>query len=288
MEEINTYAGKLSTYAERIMNLAVDFAPRLVIALLVVILGWFIVKQLSRLVKKALERSKVNKELRPFIISFVSIGLKILLIIIAAGIVGIETASITALIAAMSFAVGLALQGNLSNFAAGILMLIFKPFKTGDEIIVQGDWVYVKEIHIFHTILENFDKTIIIVPNSIIMNHKIQNNSIPELRGIPFKLNVPYSEDLNAIYDILLIAAHSIPEIDTSKTPFFWIQKFDDHFIRVSIQFYASQDGYWDTEVKLNKTFFAALHEHNVQIAYPYGVDFGTFGEDTTQKLSKN
>ncbi len=269
---------KLNTYTERITNLAVDFAPKALMALAVLLIGWFIIKQIAKVVRKSLGRSKVNKELQPFIISFVSIGFKILLITVAAGVVGIETASFTALIAATGFAVGLAMQGNLSNFASGVLILFFKPFKIGDEVIIQGDWVYVKEIQIFHTILENFDKTLLIVPNSVIMSGKIQNNSFPEERGISFKLNVPYTEDLNKIYDLLVEAAHTIPEINKDKKPFFWIQKFDDHFIRISIQFYAKQEGFWDTEVKANKAFFAILTKNNIKITYPLGAEFGNFG----------
>lgn len=277
---------KLNTYTERIINLAVDFAPKALMAIAVLIIGWFIVKQITKVIRKSFGRSKVSAELQPFIISFVSVGLKIILITVVAGIVGIETASLTALLAATGFAVGLAIQGNLSNFAAGVLILFFRPFKIDDEVIVQGDWVYVKEIHIFHTIFRNFDGTIIIMPNSFVMSGKIQNNSYPEERGIKFKLNVPYTEDLNKIYDLLVEAASGIPEINTEKKPFFWIQKFDDYFIRISIQFKAKQEGFWSTEVKANKAFYEILTKNNIKITYPIGAAFGKYGDGEPPKIN--
>ena len=151
MEQVNIYA-------DQIVKLGVEYAPKLLLALIVLTFGWWVVNQITKILLKAVEKSKVDSsEIKTFLGSLVSIGLRILLLISVAGIVGIETTSFVGIIAAMGFAVGLALQGNLSNFAAGIMILLLCPFKVGDEVKIEGNWTYVKEIQIFHTILSNFD-----------------------------------------------------------------------------------------------------------------------------------
>ncbi len=202
-----------------------------------------------------------------------------MVVISVAGIVGIETTSFVGIIAAMGFAVGLALQGNLSNFAAGVMILLMRPFKVGDEVKIQGFWAFVKEIQIFHTVLTNFDQTEAIIPNSVIMNGTIENLSTTPTRSINITINIPYSEDLIKVEKLLTQAAYSVPEVDKNKNPFFWIMAYETHFIKTYISFSTSQEGFWDTEVKVNKAVIKTLTDNKIQVAYPTGVAFGAFGD---------
>lgn len=270
---------KINTYTERITNLAVDFAPKAILASILLIIGWFSIRQISKFARTSLSRSKVNKELQPFIISFVSIGFKILLITIAAGIVGIETASFTALIAATGFAIGLAMQGNLSNFASGILILFFRPFKIGDELKIQGFWAFVKEIQIFHTVLEQFDKTEVIIPNSIIMSGTIHNLSSTPDRSITVVLKIPFEEDVKKVIHILKEAVYSRPEIDKKARPFIRITDFETHYIEVIVAFPTIQEGYWSTDYEVRMAVIDTFAKHRIKVTYPEGADFGEFGK---------
>ncbi len=276
MEKINTYLDQLTT-------LAVEFAPKLLLATLILIVGWWVANRVTKLALKASQKlTKNNSELKTFIRSLVNIGLKILLILSVAGIVGIETTSFVGIIAAMGFAVGLALQGNLSNFAAGVLMLIFKPFKVGDEIKIQGFWAFVKEVQIFHTVLEQFDQTEVIIPNSIVMSGTIHNLSSTPTRSITVALKVPFGEDMDRVMSILKEAVYSIPEVDKDAKPFIWITDFESHYMQVSGGFSTSQEGYWDTDYEVRKAVIKAFVKHNIKVTYPTGAAFGQFGEFNT------
>lgn len=271
--------GNLTKYLEQLVALSVEYAPKVLLAILVLAIGWWLAQRIAKILSKQLKKSMPNNpEMQTFLGSIVGVGMKVLVVISVAGIVGIETTSFVGIIAAMGFAVGLALQGNLSNFAAGVMILLMKPFKVGDEVKIQGYWAFVKEIQIFHTILKKFDQTLVVIPNSVIMSGTIENNSATPTRSIKIKLNVPYSEDLNKVQELLISAAFSIPEVDQNKKPFFWIQGYETHFIRISIAFSTTQEGFWNTEVKVNKAVIQALRDNEIKVAYPTGVTFGQFG----------
>lgn len=214
--------------------------------------------------------------------------MKIAVVISVAGIVGIHTTSFVGIIAAMGFAIGLALQGNLSNFAAGVIILLMKPFRIGDEVKIQGHWAFVKNILIFHTVLKNFDQTTTIIPNSVVMSGTIQNLSQTPTRSISVKLNIPYNEDLNKVQQLLMDAAYSVPEVDQNQKPFFWIQGYESHFIKISMAFSTPQSGFWNTEVKVNKAIIKTLTDNNIKVAYPTGVTFGQFGDNFMDKSNGN
>ncbi len=268
-----------NTYLERIIQLGVDYAPKILLAILVLIIGFWIANRLTRLVIKSLEKSNPNNhELQSFLGSIVGIGLKILVVISVAGIVGIETASFVGIIAAMGFAVGLALQGNLANFAAGVMILLMRPFKVGDEVKIQGYWAFVKKIQIFHTVLQNFDQTDTIIPNSVITSGTIENLSATSTRSISILLRIPFGEDLDKIIQLTKEAAYSIPEVDQSSKPFFWITNFETHYMQMYAGFSVSQEGFWDTDYKVRKTLIDSFVKHNIKVAYPEGVSYGEFG----------
>lgn len=270
----------IDKYFGEAISLTIEYLPKVVLALLLFITGWWVINKITNLLNKKLKRSKIsNPEVQSFFSSLFSIGLKILLIISVAGIVGIETTSFVGIIAAMSFAIGLALQGNLSNFAAGVMILITRPYKVGDEVKIKGFWSYVHEIQIFHTVLINFDKTLVVIPNSLIMNDVIHNLSAQEIRALKIKLTLPYSEDIENVQKLITEAAYSIPKVDSNKKPFFWIREYKEYGIEISLNFTTTQEGFWATEVAVNKAVIAKLKENKIKVAYPMGVVFGQFGD---------
>ena len=280
---------QLNTYFEQFLGLCVGYAPKLLMAIILLIVGWWAIGKIMRTTIASFEKSKINSpELKTFVGSIVGIGLKVFLLLTVAGIVGIQTTSFVGVIAAMGFAVGLALQGNLSNFASGVMILVLHPFKVGDEIEIQGKVLFVKEIQMFSTIFNNLDKSMTILPNSSIMTGGIRNYSTSGLRRVVINLNIAYTEDLARVRKILVETAFSIPAVDQKEgPPNFWIKEFNDHSINITMGFVTSTNGFRKTESIVKLAIVEALQKNKIKIAYPSGVNFGTFAEEelTTQTV---
>lgn len=167
--------GIVEEYSENFLNWLKDFVPNLIFAFLALLIGLWLIKQIARIAEKAMEKRHLEVSLRTFLKSLIGIGLKVILIITVAGMIGIQTASFVAILGAAGLAVGLALQGSLSNFAGGVLILIFKPYKVGDTIEVMGQQGEVLEIQIFNTILLTGDHRTVILPNGAVSNGFIIN-----------------------------------------------------------------------------------------------------------------
>ncbi|MBS1646258.1 MAG: mechanosensitive ion channel [Bacteroidetes bacterium] len=165
------------TYSKQLIDLTVEYTPKIIMALLVLIVGFWLIKKMARIAEKAMVRRDLDVSLRTFLRSLIGIGLKILLLITVAGMIGIQTTSLVTVLGAAGLAVGLALQGSLSNFAGGVLILIFKPFKVGDTIEALGQKGTVQEIQIFNTILLTGENKTIILPNGSVSNNIIVNQS---------------------------------------------------------------------------------------------------------------
>lgn len=169
--------GLVEEYTDKIVEWAKDFIPQLIFAAITLVVGLWLIKKVAYLAVKGMERRHVEVSLRTFLKSLIGIGLKIILFIMVAGMLGVQTTSFVAILGAAGLAVGLALQGSLANFAGGVLILIFKPYKVGDTIEAQGQKGEVKEIQIFNTILITGDHRTIILPNGAVSNGFIVNHT---------------------------------------------------------------------------------------------------------------
>jgi len=167
----------INHYSEQIIGLLIEFAPKLLTAIVFLIIGLWLIKKVVSLSGIAFDKKKFDKSLIVFLKSIISIGLKILLLVTVAEILGIKTTSVIALLGAAGLAVGLALQGSLANFAGGVLILIFKPFKVGDMVEIMGQKGKVEEIQIFHTILKGEENKTIIIPNGPLLNGVVVNST---------------------------------------------------------------------------------------------------------------
>lgn len=271
----------LDVYAKQLIDAIISFSPKVMLALVVLVVGFWLADKTSHITTQVLKKANAqSRELQSFLGSIISIGLKVLVIISVAGIIGIETTSFVGVIAAMGFAVGLALQGNLSNFAAGVMILIMRPFKVGDEIVTTDIRGFVKEIQIFHTVLVQLDNTIMIIPNSFILNNPIQNSSVMPNRRVNTKFNIPYTEDFLNVKKIIIKAGYSVPEVDNDSKPFFYIKEFNDYSMRLSVSFVIHDKTYWKALIKIREAIFLALQENNIKVIYPEGAVLGSFGDD--------
>ncbi len=281
-----------NVYIQQLISMCVEYAPKVALALLVLVFGWVIINRISKMLGTYLKKTEyAPPEVESFIHSLVDLGLKVLLVISVAGILGIETTSIVGILAAMGFAVGLALQVNLSNFAAGVLILIMRPYRVGDEVKVVGKWLFVKEIQIFHTVFKEFDNTMVIIPNSSILNGPIQNLSILPNRKIAVKVNVPYSEDFFKIQKLVTDVAFSFPEIDSNAAPFMYMADYGEYYFKLSLSFgLDNPKNYWRVFPKLHRAVIKALYDNDIQTAYPTGIAYGRYGkpEIAAEEISLN
>ncbi len=268
----------ISTALNNLIDAAFQYAPRIVLAIVVLLIGFWIINNLTKTLGKTLDKSGIDQGIQPFLKSLLSVLLKVLLIFSVAGIVGIETTSFVAMIAAAGFAIGIALQGSLGNFAAGVMILIFKPYKVGDLIQVEEEEGYVKEIQIFNTILTTFDNKTIIIPNGMAIDGKITNLSTRQYLRLNLEVTMPYDEDFAKVEDIILTALKNTPKVLEDPAPFVGIKAFDSHSIILAVRPYALTDDYWFVYFEANKAVKRALGENNIKVAYSEGVEMGRIG----------
>lgn len=194
----------VSKYSEKLTNWLVDFTPRLLLALIVLVIGYWLIGILSRLITKALQKKELEVSLLTFLKSMVSIGLKIVLFISVAGMLGIQNTSFVAVLGAAGLALGLALQGSLSNFAGGVLILFFKPYQVDDIIEAQGQTGKVTEIQIFNTVLLTPDNKTIIFPNGNLANGTIINFSKEGKLGINIDIEIGFENNIEEVRKVIL------------------------------------------------------------------------------------
>lgn len=279
---------QINDYINQLVELTIGYAPKLLLAVVVLVVGLWLIKQVRKVTSSTFGKSSsINQEVKTFLDSLIGFGLKILLLTSAAGIVGIETTSLVGIIAAMGFAVGLSLQGNLSNFASGILIMVFRPFKVGDEVKIKDYRAYVTEIQIFHTILRKFDNTQVTIPNNMLMTGPIHNLSANKVRSIEFEVQLPFHENLGKVVEVIKGTAYSIPEVIQEDDPFVWVGNFGTHSVLLKVFLKVPQELFWATDFKVRKAIMEAFAYHKIQVSYPEGVSFGEFGSDKNIYPSK-
>lgn len=233
---------KLNAYFDRLLQQAGDFAPNLVSALLVLLVGMWLIKRISTLATKAMQKRDLDISLRTFLRSLISIGLKIVLIVTVAGMIGIGTTSFVTILGAAGLAVGLALQGSLSNFAGGVLILIFKPFKVGDTIEAGGQTGEVKEIQIFNTILVTADHKTVILPNGPLSNGTIVNNTRQGDLRIDVVMNLDSNSNTleikNAVWEVL----HNNPMVLKEPEPLIIISIAEAGAVKLNVKPYCKPE----------------------------------------------
>lgn len=242
-----------------ITNMAITYGPKIIGAILVVWIGFKIVNFIDKLISKVIRKSKVDPMVESFLISIVSVLLKTLVLISAAGMIWVQTSSFVALIAAAWLAVGMALSWTLWNFASGIMILIFKPYKIWDYIEAAGHAWSVKEIHIFNTMLLTVDKKLIIVPNSEITASSLVNYSTEPLRRVDLDIGISYSDDIDLAKKTLheiVVEEDRVVERDAITIA---VKELGDNAVIITCRVFVKGANYWavkfDMLENIKKTF---------------------------------
>ena len=238
---------------ENLLALIPTVCGKIVLALLVLIIGRIIIKAIVKLVKKGKFMNKTEGEVQSFTVSFVSIGLNVLLFISIIGILGVPMASIITVLASAGVAVGLALQGALSNLAGGIMLMLFKPFHVGNYVEASGVAGVVQEVTLFYTVFLTLDNTRVTVPNGSLMNANVVNYSSEELRRVDLTFSCAKSEDSGKIQSLMLDAMNNNEKVLKDPAPFARISGGTDTSMIFTVRAWCKNADYWDVYFDLTE-----------------------------------
>jgi len=254
---------------EKGWEVMLDHGPNLILALVVLFIGLFVIKRVTRVSRKLMEKKELDESLIPFLSSMMDISLKVLLLISVAGMINIQTTSFIAVLGAMGLAVGLALQGTLANFAGGVLILILKPFKIGDLIETHGEIGSVKEIHIFYTTMISPGNKRLIIPNGALSNANIKNYTAEGKLRVDLTIGISYDSNIKDARKALIEIMEADPKVLKDPAPFVGVSELADSSVNLAVRPYATPGDYWDVYFGILEKGKIALEEAGITIPFP-------------------
>lgn len=261
---------QLQELMSRLIESGVTLGERVLAALVIFIVGKYIIKWINRLFAKVLENRKVEAGVQTFLRSMVNILMIIMLAMAVIGRLGIELTGFAALLASAGVAVGMALSGNLQNLAGGLIILVFRPYKVGDYIESgTGASGTVQEIQIFHTVLVTPDNKVVYAPNGVMSNALCTNYSHKEERRVDFTFSFEYGEDFEKVRAVLLKVIAADSRILTTPEPFIELGAMADSSVNVTVRVWVKSADYWNVFFGMNKEVYATFNKEGINIPYP-------------------
>jgi small conductance mechanosensitive channel len=255
--------------SEKLYDLIMTYGPQLIGAIITLIIGLWVIKILQKAVRKGFEKRDVDVSLRGFLNSMIGILLRIMLFVSVVGMVGVEMTSFIAILGAAGLAVGLALSGTLQNFAGGVMILIFKPFKVGDYIDAQGHAGSVNEIQIFNTILKTPDNKTIIIPNGGLSTGSMTNYSAEPQRRVDFVFGIAYGDDVDKARSVLLKLINDEDRILKDPAPFIAVSELADSSVNLVVRVWADAANYWGIYFDLHEKVYKTFDKEGLNIPFP-------------------
>ncbi|MGS2727387.1 mechanosensitive ion channel family protein [Psychroserpens sp. BH13MA-6] len=263
----------LQKWIDKGYELLIEFGPKVLAAIAIWIIGSWVVKSLVKGLRKTMDKKEYDPSLKKFLLNLINWILKIILIIVVLGTVGVETTSFAAVIAAAGLAIGLALQGSLANFAGGVLLMIFKPIKIGDLIEAQGEIGVVKEIEIFTTKLTGLSNKEIIIPNAALSNGNIVNYTTEGTRRVDLVFGVGYDSDIKQTKDVFKQVVEAHPLILKDPAPTIALTELADSSINFVVRPWCKAEDYWTVYFDITEQTKEALDAAGIDIPYPHSVE---------------
>ena len=260
---------KTEFYTEKALDLLMTWGPKLVLAILLLVVGIIIINSFSRFLRKIMKKRNVDPTLVPFLVGLVSTLLKVMLIISVVDIMGVKTTSFIAVLGAAGLAIGLALQGSLSNFAGGVLILILKPYRVGDYIEAQGNAGTVKAVQIFNTVLNTPDNRRVFIPNGAISSGTITNFSVEETRRMDLVFGIGYDDDLEKAKNVLQEMAAADERLLTDPAPFIAVKELADSSVNLVVRIWCKKEDYWDVHFDWQNKVKQRFDKENISIPFP-------------------
>ena len=260
-------------YADKIINLGIEYAPKLLGGIIVLIVGLWISKLISKAFVKSLEKSRIDQSLVPFLSGLIGFALKALVVITVMGMVGVEMTSFVAIIGAAGLAVGLALSGTLQNFAGGVIILILKPFKIGDFIEAQNVSGTVKHIQIFVTQLVTANNQVIFIPNGALSNGTIINYNENDIRRTDLNLTISYETNIKTAKEMITAIINENQKVLQEPKPAVTINEITDSGIKIAIRVWAKNEDYWEVRSAILEKSITAFNDSEISFQ-PYVKEF--------------
>ena len=262
-EQINEVINKL-------IDGSIDLGGRILGAIIIYIIGKFIVNWANKLFAKMLNKRKVEPSIQSFLKSIINITLLVLLFLAVIGQLGIELTSFAALLASAGVAVGMALSGNLSNFAGGVIILVFRPYKVGDYIEAStGASGTVTDIQIFHTVLTTPDNRVVFAPNGAMSGAVVTNYSRKDIRRVDFSFGVEYGTDFKQAQTILMEIINKDTRILKEPAPFVEVGNLAESSVNITVRVWVKASDYWDVNFEMNKNVYATFNERGISFPFP-------------------
>ncbi len=252
-----------------VMEKIIEYGTGIAIAALVLIVGMIVAKRISKVVAKLLKKRDFDPSLQSFLVSMVSISLRILVVLTALSQLGIEMTSFVALIGAAGLAIGMAFSGTLGNFAGGIMILIFRPYKVGDYISAQGEEGIVQQIQIFNTILLSLDNKTIIIPNGAMANGNLTNFTEEPERRVDFVVGIGYGDDYDKAKKVLERFIKEDDKILQEADNFIGLGELADSSVNITLRVWCKTSDYWDVFFKMNEKIYKEFGQEGLNIPYP-------------------
>lgn len=259
----------INQYTDEAIKLTMHYAPNLLLAIATLIVGIIMINTIVKFERKLLIKREIDESLVPFLVSLTNILLKAMLLISVASMVGIQTTSFVAVLGAAGLAIGLALQGSLANFAGGVLILLFKPFKVGDVIEAEGITAAVHAIRIFHTELKTYDNKTIIMPNGPLSNGTITNFSTEPTRKVEWIFGIGYEDDIDKAREVIKETIYSDPRVLDKDEPFIHISELGDSSVNFKVRALVKGEDYWDVLFDMTEHVKKAFDKAGISIPYP-------------------
>ena len=263
--------GRLAQFIQDSIPKLAGFGVRILIALAGFFVGRIVIRWIQKLVRRSLERSSADKGVEQFVDSFLKVGLYSLLIFSIAAKFGVDTASVAALVASGGVAIGLALQGSLSNFAGGVLILLLKPFEVGDYISedTNKNEGTVKEIQIFYTKLSTIDNKTIVIPNGMLTNSSLTNATAKDERRLDLKVSISYQADLRKAKALIEEILRSDECVMKDEEINVFVDELAESAVILGARAWVKNEEFWPTRWRMLETIKLTLDEHGIEIPYP-------------------
>lgn len=271
LQEVAENPGIIRTWLEGLVPDLLNFALQVVIALVVYVIGGKIIKLILKMLSRGMERRGTDEGVKQFLLPLVKYSLYVILIFIIMGLFGIATTSAVAVLGSAGVAVGLALQGSLSNFAGGVLILLLKPFRVGDYIVEHsgGKEGTVTEISIFYTKLLSADNKMILIPNGTLANCTVTNVSGMEKRRVDVEVGIAYEADIRTAKEVLKKVAAEDEARLKEEEPVVFVDSLGDSSVNMGVRIWVAAENYWSTKWRLTENVKYALDEAGISIPYP-------------------
>ena len=270
-------------YKEMAIMYASEYGLKILAAILIFVIGKWIAKKLTAVIKALMTKAKIDKTLTEFSESIVYFSLLLMVIIASLNQIGVNTTSFVAVFGAATLAIGLALQGSFANLGAAVLIILFRPFKVGDVIETAGVTGEVTDINLFSTVITPVDKSMVIIPNSSIINGNITNFSNRDRRRVDHIFGIGYDDDLKLAKETLINILNSDERILKEPAPFVAVNELAESSVNFVVRAWTTTDDYWDVYFDLLEKVKLTFDEKGISIPYPQ-MDVHTDKTNSTSK----